>query len=116
MTREPTKDEILMDMAINGHEETIFVTTAMRRRIENLTERLNIEMERIGDEPYTYPDDLTIMLASAIDRGLTEMERDDGLWSTLDGRINPMPYPVAPPWRRRIARGWRAFVRELRNR
>jgi hypothetical protein len=87
MTREPTKDEILMDMAINGHEETIFVTTAMRRRIENLTERLNIEMER-----------------------------DDGLWSTLDGRINPMPYPVAPPWRRRIARGWRAFVRELRNR
>lgn len=105
-----------MDMAINGHDETIFVTVATRRRIESLTERLNIEHARIGDEPYTYPDDLTIMIASAVDRGLTEMERDDGLWSTPDGRIKPMPWPVSTPIRRRIRNGYHAFMRELRNR
>lgn len=113
--REPTPDEMLMDMAINGHDETIFVTVATRRRIENLTERLNVEMERIGEQGYTYPDDLTIMIATAVDRGLTEMERDDGLRATPDGRIKPLPWPVPTPWRRRVTRGWRALVRELRD-
>lgn len=114
--REPTKDRMLMDMAIYGHDETLFVTVAVRRRIESLTERLNIEQARIGEEPCTYPDDLTIMLASAVDRGLTEMERDDGLWSTPDGRIKPMPHPVATPVHRRIRRGLRMLWRELRDR